>query len=90
MEIDCGINYFSQELNRSLRVNHHCQGLFSDCTDHLLGQTVQMVCVLRGWLVWSTADHDDIPEVLIVIFSPSIIAPESLDLVSHSVYSGRK
>jgi len=83
MEIDCGINCFSPELNGSMRVNHHCPGHFSDCTDHSFGNTVRRVCVLKSWLVCSTAGCEDILEGLIVVFSPSIIAPEALDLVSH-------
>ena len=83
MEIDSGINCFSPELNGSLRVNHHCLGLSSDCTDHSFGGTVLMVAVWRTWLVCSTAGCKDIPEDLIVVFSPSIIALDSLDLISH-------
>jgi len=83
MKIDCSIDCFSPELNGSLGVNHHNSGLFSDCTDHLFGNTVRMVGVWRAWLVCSTAGREDISKGLIVVFSPSIIAPESLDLVSH-------
>jgi hypothetical protein len=83
MEIDCGINCFSPELNGSLRVNQDRPSLFSDIADHSFRNTVLMVSVWRAWLVCSTTGHEDIPEGLIVIFSPPIIAPESLDLVSH-------
>jgi hypothetical protein len=82
MEIDSGLNCFYPGLNGSLRVNHHRPGLFSDCRDHSFGNTVLMVGVWRAWLVCSTAGRKDIPERL-VVFSSSIIAPESLDLVSH-------
>ena len=83
MTIDYGIDCFSSELNGSLGVDHRCLGIFSDCTDHWFGNTVLMVGVWRGWLVCSPAGREDISKGLIVVFSPSIIAPELLDLVSH-------
>jgi len=83
MEIDCSINCFSPELNGSLRVNHHRTGHFSDWADHSFGNTVLMVGVWRAWLICRTAGRDDISEGHVAVFSPSIIAPESLDLVSH-------
>jgi len=49
-----------------------------------------MVGVSRAWFVSSTAGCEDILEGLIIVFSPSIIAPESLDLISHWVYSDLK
>jgi len=90
MEMDCGINCFSPELNGGLGVNHHRAGLFSDCTDHAFGNTILMVSVWRAWLVCCASSREDILEGLIVVFSSSIITPESLDLVSHRVYSGLK
>jgi len=90
MEIDCGINCFSPELNWNLGVNHHRPGLFSDCTDHAFGNTILMVSIWRVWLVCCTAGCENVSEGFIGVFSPSIIAPESLDLVSHGVYSGLK
>ena len=81
MEIDCGINCCSPELNWSLGVNYHHPGLFSDYTDHAFGNPILMVSVWRIWLVCCTAGREDILERLIVVFSLSIIAPESLDLV---------
>ena len=83
MEIDCGINCFSAELYGSLRVNHHCPGLFSDCTDHSFSNTILMMYVWRALLVCSTAGREDIPEGLIVVFYLSIIAPLLLNFVSH-------
>jgi hypothetical protein len=88
MEIDCGINCVSPELNGSLGVNHHRLGFFSDCTNHLLGNAILIVSVLRAWFVCGTVGSENKSAGLIVIFSPSIIAPESLNFVSHCVYSG--
>jgi len=88
MEIDCGINCFSPELNWSLGVNHHCPGLLSECTDHSFGNTILMAGVWRASLVCSTTGCENISEGLIVVFSSSIVTPELRDLVSHSVYSG--
>jgi len=90
MEIYCGINCFSPELNASLGVNHHCTGLFSDCTDHPFGNTGHMMSLWRAWFVCISAGRGDISEGLIVIFSQSIIAPELLDLVTPWVYSDLK
>ena len=90
MEIDCGINCFSPELNQGLGVNHHRVVLFSDCTDHAFGNTIRMVSVWTAWLVCCASGHKDISEILIVVFLLSIIAPELLDHVSHCVYSGLK
>jgi hypothetical protein len=70
-------------LNWRLGVNYHRPGLFSDCTDHAFGNPILMVSVWRTWLVCCTAGREDISDGLIVVFSPSIIAPESLDLVSN-------
>ena len=88
MEIDCGINCFSPELNWNLGVNHHRLGLFSDCTDHVFWNTILMVSSSRVWLVCCSTGCENISEGSIVIFSPSIITAESLDLVFHAVYSG--
>jgi len=83
MEIDCSINCFSLELNWSLGVNYHRPGLFSDCTDHAFSNTILMVSVWRTWFVCRTMGRKDISEGLIVVFSLSVVAPESLDLVFH-------
>jgi len=88
MELDCGIECFSPELNWSVGVNHHRPGLLSDHMDHAFGNTYLMVSVWRAWRLCCTAGRDNISECLIVVFSPSIVAPESLDLVSHYVYTG--
>jgi len=88
MKIDCGIDCFSPEQNGSLGVDHHRQGFFSDCRDHLFSNTVCMVGVWRAWLICSNDGRKDISKGVIVVFSPSIITPESLDLVSHWVYLG--
>ena len=86
MEIDCGMNCFSPELNWNLGVDHHRPGLFSDCTDHVFGNTILMMSVWRAWHVRRTTGRKDISEGLVVVFFPSIITPESLDHVSHGVY----
>jgi len=87
MEIDGGIDCFFTELNGSLPVDHHRLGFFSDCMDYSFGNTILTMSIWRAWLTCRTAGHEDISEGLIVILSPSIIAPESLDLISHRVYS---
>jgi hypothetical protein len=81
MDLQCGFNCFSPELNGSLGVNHHCLGLFSGCTYHSFCNTVPMVGERRAWFVCRTTGRKDILEDLIVVFSPTIIAPESLDPV---------
>lgn len=90
MAIDCGMNCFSPELKCSLGVNNHAPGLFSDCTKHAFINAIVMVSIWRPWLASGTVGHKDISEGLVVIFSQSIITPELLDIVSHSVYSGLK
>jgi hypothetical protein len=49
-----------------------------------------MVSVWMAWLVCCALGREDILESLIVVFSPSIMAPELLDLVSCGLYSGLK
>ena len=83
MEIDCGINCLSSELNWSLGVNYYRLGLFSDCTDHAFSNPTLMVSIWMAWFICCTAGHKDMSEGLIVVFSTSIIVPESLDLISH-------
>jgi len=90
MEIDCSINCFSPELNGSHGANHHHPGFLSDCTDHSFGNAMLMMGVWRTWLIYNTSAHEDKSAGFIAIFSPSIIAPESYDLLSHRVYSGPK
>ena len=88
MEIDCGINCFSTELNGSLRVNHQCPGCVSDFTDHSFGNTILLVAIWMARLVCSTVGCEDILESDIVVFSLSIIAPESQAVISHWVSLG--
>ena len=83
MEIDCCINCFSPELNGSLGVNLHRAGVFSDCSDYAFGNTIFLVSVCSAWLVCCSLSREDISDGVIVVFSSSIITPESLDLVSH-------
>jgi hypothetical protein len=87
MEIDHGINCFSPELDGGQGLHPDHTGLFSDCTDHAFSNTILMVRVWRVWFVYCASSREDISEAVIVIFSWSIITPESLDLVSHRVYS---
>jgi hypothetical protein len=83
MEIDCGIDCFSPELNERLGVDYHRPRVFSNCTDYSFCNTILMMSIWRAWLVCSTMGREDIWEGLIVVFSLSIIAPELLDVISH-------
>jgi len=83
MEINCGIDCFSPELNGSLGFDHHRPGYFIDCRDHSFRNPVFMIGIWTAWLKHSSAGHEDISQRLIVIYSLSIIAPELLDLISH-------
>jgi len=54
MEIDCGINLFSAELNGSLGVDYWHLGQFSNYANHCFGNTICMVGV------WRTPLHQQI------------------------------
>jgi len=83
MHIDCGINYYSPELDGGQGVYHHCTSCFSDCIDHEFVNTMVMVSVGRACLVCCSSSREDILEGLMVIFSWFVITPELVHLVSH-------
>jgi hypothetical protein len=90
IEIDSCINCFCPELNGSLRVDHCCQRLLSNSTEHSFRRHILMPDVWRTWHKCSTAGHEIIREALITILFPSISAQETNDLITHWVFSAVK
>jgi len=83
MEIDQSIDWISPDLNGRVGVDQHHLSLSTDCTDCSFGNTILMIIIWRAWLVGNTAGCKYISEGLGVVFTLSILAPESLDLISY-------
>jgi len=78
------------KLNGRLGVDHHHPGTFSDGTDYSFCNGIIMLRVWRTRLARRTLGHTEKLDGCSVIFAPSLIEQESVDLVYHRVYLGLK